>query len=317
MKGTYIFYEDGKEIARHENVITKFGKRFITNYLAGNVQFGKKDIAIGIAGESNYPAADTNSRLGFEFYRLPVTFGTFDIASDGLGGYTYAVIYKTTLPQDVSGYISEIGLYPGTRTSINNYDSQILSNFEENMDWTYSNGSHPSLINTTTPLVGDYFMSLEFAAGDTTSTTREIKYNRDIDLSGYSGNDTLDIALYRVNTNSASVKVKFYSSDTDYYYGTYTLSGTGNKIISIPMSDVFTNYSGTPIASDISKIGVEVTRTSAASSGTVYLDGLRINDEDTFDPSFGLVSRSTFSAIQKVAGRKMDIEYKLDLGFTV
>ncbi|NBP74789.1 MAG: hypothetical protein EBU61_01990 [Crocinitomicaceae bacterium] len=82
MKGTYIFYENGKEIARHENIITKFGKRFITNYLAGNVQFNKKDIAIGIAGESTYAVADTNSRLGFEFYRLPVTLGTFDISSN-------------------------------------------------------------------------------------------------------------------------------------------------------------------------------------------------------------------------------------------
>jgi hypothetical protein len=160
-------------------------------------------------------------------------------------------------------------------------------------------------------------MKLEFASGDTSSTTREIKYNRNIDLSGYSGNDTLDIALNRINTNSASVTIKFYSSDTDYYYGIYTLSGTGNKILSIPMSTVFANYSGSPISSDISKIGVQVTRTSAATAATVYLDGLRINDEDTFDPSFGLVSRSTFSAIQKVAGRKMDIEYKLDLGFTV
>jgi len=30
LKGTYIFYEDGKEICRQSNVITKFGKRFLT-----------------------------------------------------------------------------------------------------------------------------------------------------------------------------------------------------------------------------------------------------------------------------------------------
>jgi hypothetical protein len=31
IKGTYIYYQDGKEIARSSNVITKFGKRFLTN----------------------------------------------------------------------------------------------------------------------------------------------------------------------------------------------------------------------------------------------------------------------------------------------
>ena len=29
-------------------MITKFGKRFLTNYLAGNVSFDNKDLALGI-----------------------------------------------------------------------------------------------------------------------------------------------------------------------------------------------------------------------------------------------------------------------------
>ena len=46
IKGEYIFYQDGKEIYRSPNLITKFGKRFITSYLAGNVSFNNKDLAI-------------------------------------------------------------------------------------------------------------------------------------------------------------------------------------------------------------------------------------------------------------------------------
>ena len=137
MKGTYIFYEDGKEIYREDNVITKFGKRFLTNYLAGTVQFNNKDIAIGIMGESDYAAADTNSRLGFEFYRLPVGFGTFDIQESN-GSYIYNVVYKTTLPQDIAGVISEIGLYPGTRTSLNNFEKSLIETvnwYVQNQDW--------------------------------------------------------------------------------------------------------------------------------------------------------------------------------------
>ena len=46
--GQYVFYENGKEILRSPNVITKFGKRFFTNLLAGNINNISKDIAIGI-----------------------------------------------------------------------------------------------------------------------------------------------------------------------------------------------------------------------------------------------------------------------------
>jgi hypothetical protein len=64
-------------------------------------------------------------------------------------------------------------------------------------------------------------------------------------------------------------------------------------------------------------LGVEVT---ANSSGTtaVYFDGLRINDEDTFDPTYGMISRSVLTGgdiITKTSGRQVDVEYKLQLGF--
>ena len=48
VKGTYIIYEDGKEVYRQSNVITKFGKRFLTNYIANNIPSSNKDMAFGI-----------------------------------------------------------------------------------------------------------------------------------------------------------------------------------------------------------------------------------------------------------------------------
>jgi hypothetical protein len=45
------------------------------------------------------------------------------------------------------------------------------------------------------------------------------------------------------------------------------------------------------------------------------MDALRINDEDTFDPEFGLISRSVVTALNKAAGRQVDVEYRLELGF--
>ena len=49
LKGTYIFYNEGVEIYRSENVITKFGKRFLANFIAGNSDFNSKEMAFGIA----------------------------------------------------------------------------------------------------------------------------------------------------------------------------------------------------------------------------------------------------------------------------
>lgn len=316
IKGEYIFYQDGKEIYRSPNLITKFGKRFLTTYLAGNVSFSNKDLAIGIADGTDLAAADTNTRLGFEFYRLPVSFGSVDIQTVS-GTTTYSVVYKATVPQDVAGIIKEIGLYPGTRTSINNYDSRFLSDFENNREWYDSSNNNPITVTSPTPRIGDTMVEHKFDTGDTSSTTKEFKYDiGQFDLSGYSVNDNLTLAYNRANTNSSQIRIKFYSSTSDYFYGDIAPSGTGNKIDTISMSDIFTNQTGTPDAASISTIGIQVTRTSAASAATIYLDGLRINDQDTFDPTFGLISRSVLgSSITKVAGRPIDIEYKITIGF--
>jgi hypothetical protein len=69
-------------------MITRFGKRFITSYLAGLNSFSKQDLAIGIADNTDYALADTNSRLGFEFYRLPATLSSVDIRSANITGAT-------------------------------------------------------------------------------------------------------------------------------------------------------------------------------------------------------------------------------------
>ena len=56
---------------------------------------------------------------------------------------------------------------------------------------------------------------------------------------------------------------------------------------------------------------------TGSNTTSIGMDGLRINDEDTFDPTFGLISRSILAtALTKLAGRAVDVEYKLDLAFT-
>ena len=302
-------------------MITKFGKRFLTSAIAGVINFNAKDIAVGIAGQSDYAISDTNSRLGFEFFRLPVMLGSMDIADDGNGGYTYTAIYKTTIPQDISGTIKEIALYPGARYGLTGFDSKLLTDFEDTVYWSDSLGNKPDLLNSTesSPRIGEYMAEWKFDIGDTTSGSKEYRYPMGAyDLSGYSVNDTLDLSFNKIDTNSSKIRIKFYSSDTDYVYGDIDISSlsVGGYIKNVPLADVFNNVSGTPDLAMISYIGVEVYRASTSSDAIVHMDGLRINDEDTFDPAYGMVSRSILSTpIVKVSGKPIDIEYKLTLEF--
>lgn len=304
LKGTYIFYEDGKEITRSSNIITKFGKRFLTNFIAGNQNNMSKSMAFGIDSTA---ATDLDTRLGFEFYRAPVLFGSTDIQTAN-ETTTYAVVYKATIPQDVSGSISEVGLYPELRTSLNAYDSKIITDFDSQLDWTGA----PELVAVNAK-VGPTLLNMQSNSGAAKEYTSTIAT---IDFSGYSVNDSIRLSYYKYDNNLASLKIRFYSSATAYYETTITPpSGTGNFITSnILMSSIFAGAtSPAPDPSNINKIGIIVTPTT----GTTYvaMDALRINDEDTFDPDFGLISRSVVSTLNKLAGRQVDVEYRLELGF--
>jgi hypothetical protein len=290
-------------------MITKFGKRFIAQYLAGNVTFPAQDLAVGI--DSTAPNVDGNdTRLGFEFYRLPVTLGTIDIQTDQNGNSTYAVVYKTTLPQDVAGQIREIGLYPSSRISVNNFDSKFISDFENNLLWLDPNDNNPELVTTPVPRIGATMSKI--SAASSSSIEYKARFGS-LDLSGYSSNDTLTLALNQEDANLQSIKIKFYSSDTAYSYITFSnLTGTGNKIISSPLSAIQTF--GTPDNTSITKVGIEITAKSTGAT-SVCLDGLRINDEDTFDPRFGLIARSVIPLLDKKAGRPADIEFRLGIEF--
>ena len=311
IKGTYIFYENGREISRHSNIITKFGKRFLTNFLAGNVSFNSKELALGIADNSEYAVSDSNSRLGFEFYRIPVEFGTTNIQSDGAGGFTYGVIYKATLPQTLSGKINEIGLYPGSRQSSVIYSDKFISDFENNLIWSYADGSIPDIVQDSNVRIGSYMIDVTVPV----SSSKIISANTNsLDISGYSVNDSLTLAYYQEDSNLDSISVRFYSSDTDYLEaGFETDSDIGNKIVEVSLSDMFNNPVGSPDSTSISKIGV-VVNSNATGATTIYLDGLRINDEDTFDPTYGIISRSLIAGgLEKVLGRTVDVEYRLEL----
>jgi hypothetical protein len=379
IKGQYIIYEDGKEILRSPNIITKFGKRYFTRQLAGMIQNNSKDMAIGISDSKSISAvsgdgtsvtftttsahgltvgnkvsivnidpidynlsdvivdtiptsttftvlnttsstyvsggnvcSDVDTRLGFEIYRTPVSLGSTDIQIQN-ETTMYSIIYKATIPQDVSGVISEIGLYPSLRTSSNSYDSKFIADFDKYFDWIDLNNYSPETSTVGAKVGGNVLTMISNG-----SSSNEYKSNISLDLEGYSNQDSLTIAYYKEDTNLNKITLKFYSSDSDYYYVDITPeSGTGYKISSdINLSTLFGNIVGSPSKSEIIRIGVSIVPNSSTST-SVGIDSLRINDEDTFDPIFGLLSRTILSSpyLTKMAGRQIDIEYRLDLDF--
>jgi hypothetical protein len=276
--------------------------------MSGGIEDASKDMAFGVDSTT---ATVNDTRLGFEFYRVPVLLTSTDIQTSG-STTTYSVVYKTTIPQEISGVISEVGLYPSTRKSINNFDSKFITDFNNFLDWTDNNDLNPS-VESTGAKIGDTVLEMS------SNSTSANEYTADIslDISGYSNADSIRLSYYKADTNLQSITLKMYSSDTDYYSTTITpASGTGYKITNdILLSTFFSGPAGSPEKSQINKIGIVVTPTSGNSTA-VSLDGLRINDEDTFDPIFGLISRSVLgSALTKLNGRQVDVEYKLDLSF--
>lgn len=286
-------------------MITKFGKRFLSNFVAGNSSLASKEMALGIATSAEYGLSDTNSRLGFEFYRVPIRLGGIDIDTSVLP-VKYTVIYSATIPTNIAGKINEIGIYPGQSYSKNLYESKFISNFELPYKWS----PEPAL-DQTNYRVGD--SSLTFTSNSTAA--REYTYDLgDIDISGYNPSDTLSFSYKANDANLSSLKVRLYSSNTDYLQFTFTGHSVGYNIKNLNMSSGVST--GTFNSQSVVKLGIVVTPTSAQTS--VSMDGLRINDEDTFDPEYGLIARSILdSTMIKVIGREAAIEFKLDLSFGV
>ncbi len=310
--GEYTIYEDGQEVCRNKNLITKFGKRYITQYLAGQSNTNLRDIAIGIGSTA---ATVNDTQLGFEFYRSPVSVSSIDIqTSSSTGLSTYGVIYKTTIPVDVVGVINELGIFPSVSLSSTDYASNSISTFENNQSWTDSSGDYPSVLTTPTPRIGTYYLSM----GATASSSKEYFNNFNIDVSGYSALDSLTIAYRQSDLNLDYVFIRMYDSNNNYYEIRYAGDvSTGDKIKSLTLNNLYSSGygSGSPDQTSIVKIGVGVKAKSTGST-TVLFDGLRINDEDAFRTDYGLISRSVLSTpIVKTLGKQMVIEYRIGLSF--
>jgi hypothetical protein len=310
--GEYVFYEDNKEIFRSKNLLTKFGKRYLTQYLAGQSSASLKDIALGIGSVA---ATDNDTQLGFEFYKSPVSMNSIDIQTSSLTGVTtYGVVHKTTIPVDVAGIINEVGLFPSVALGSTDYASNSISTFEDNQSWLDSAGLSPTMTTTPFPKIGTSYLSI----GASASQSKEYFYNFNLDISGYSALDSLTLAYYQSDTNLDYVFVRMYDSSNRYYEIRYAGDlSIGYKIKSLTLNNLYSSGfgSGTPDQTSIVKISCGVKAKSSGATTTLF-DGMRINDEDSFRTDYGMISRSVLTnPITKSLGKQMVIEYRIGLNF--
>jgi len=312
MFGEYVFYDNDKEIYRSKNLLTKFGKRYLTQYLAGQSNTSLKDIALGVGSAA---ATVNDTQLGFEFYKSPVSMNSIYIQTNSSTGVsTYGVVHKTTIPVDVAGIINEVGLFPSVSLGSTDYASNSISTFEDSQSWTDSSGAYPPTTTTPFPKIGTSYISI----GANASQLKEYFYNFNIDVSGYSALDSLTLAYYQSDINLDYVFVRMYDSSNRYYEIRYAGdSSIGYKIKSLTLNNLYSSGfgSGTPDQTAIVKISCGVKAKSSGSTAVLF-DGMRINDEDSFRTDYGMISRSVLAnPITKSLGKQMVIEYRIGLNF--
>lgn len=292
MRGVYRFYQDGELVAECSNLITTEGKRLILRVLAEQASSIGQAIGLGVGSEA---AIIGDTRLQWEVDRQAIAIKSVDYDNS-------RVIMKTTLPQNSIYKIYEIGLWSQFTNSVNSDNvSRVLTTFETAFEaWT--NTTVDATQSRTSP------DSVKIDAGSSSTTTATL--NVDLDLSGYSALDTFNIAFYKANNNITTLKLNF-ASLSGSWEGSATVSAlpVGYNIISIAKS-AFT-ATGTPDWSAITSMSVKVT--AGGSAGYLIMDGIRIEDGDTLNPEYALVSRSILSSpLTKTDSSPMDVEYAIE-----
>lgn len=303
MRGFYRVYEDGVLLAEQENVITTAGRRLIADFLAGINASWAGAIAIGV---SDATPAVTDTRLGFEYYRNAVESKAVAYGLGTAGAHVITV--KSSIDNSVSGKIVELGVYP---TQFNDKAGSgggfVISYGDSTEPWyMYSGGDW--VINTISP---DTTYRLIGEDGTVINAGNHRLAGQSLDFSSYSGLDEFQTAMKVISGTPTAIQIRFNTDDSNYFSYTPTLSalvsGTNYTVSSLAKSAW--TATGTPDWSNITSIEFQVTGTC-----NILLDGIRISDMDTLNPSYALVSHAVMGTpIYKTSGSLMEIEYYVEI----
>lgn len=273
-------------------MITTDGKRHIKNYMGGIVPSIGGAIAYGLGSAA---ALATDETLQFEFGRGKVTLTSYDFIDD-------VIVFKATLPPEISGKIYEVGLFSQEiNANAAEYGSRVVTSFDQGEEaW---NGVHTW--NSTNARIGNEALRLAPAASGTAAAENPTVM---LDFGGNSDADQFRVAFYNGNTNAASISILFLNDSANYY--TYTISNpaAGYSVVAVNKGS-FTAV-GAPWWSEINSIRVAVVAKSSGAAA-VDLDGIRIEDTDTVNTDYVLVARNVITPHLKEANKTDEIEIRL------
>jgi len=264
-------------------------------YLASQEANPAGSLAVGIGSA---PAAVTDTCLTYEFARVNLKITTIDFNNS-------RIIYKSTLPIEISGTIYEIGIYSTNNNTSLASGSRSLLEFESGEEqWT------GGTFVTSENRLGENALRISAGSGGTSVATLN---NSTIDLSGYSNLDTFSFAFF-TDANTSSVRLRFADPITpgSYFESVIVPTAVGANFATFSKS----NFNKVGAVVDWANIGnIEVAATAKAAGATnVDFWGLRIEDSDMINPDSVLVARSVLLTPEvKTSSSPMDIEYAVDL----
>ena len=308
LKGTYIFYKDGKEVCRSNNIVTNEGKDVFVQYLSKSNNDYASKIVLGIGSTS--PAV-TNEFLGFEVFPLAIEFKTVDFTQT-----PSQVVFRASVPATFSGVIYESGLSTmgGTLSSSDiNSNNEVIVNFNPNYE-SWSTGAnvvfHTNDLEGTPRLrAGDSGLQITAAASSSVSST----YSGVVPPNYISSGDKLKVAYHVSGSVPTSIQIKLESDSSNYFTATIPAANIslGYNISTIDFDNLV--MTGTLDTNSISSITVTVNAASAQS--IVTMDAMRFDQYSSVSKPV-LVSHSLLSTPLVVeGGNKFDIEYRL--GFDI
>ncbi|QIN94596.1 tail protein [Streptomyces phage Muntaha] len=294
MNGIYRFYQGGKLIAEHKNLITNEGKRLVLRYMAGQSPSLGGGIALGVGGLA---ASTSDVRLRFEIYRANVLLRNADYS-------TNRVLFKGEIEQEVEFTIYEAGLWSTTSNTLGTPDSQIITTFDlETEAWT----------NVTTDSTNARTSASAVRVDAGASSTTSPRVEADLDLSGYSTEDEFALAIYKPDGNVTDVSLVFANAITGGQFkltkSIAALTNGAYHVVYFRKGDFVAT--GSISWDNIDTLGVDVT--AGTTGGYVILDGIRVEDTDTPDQDHILVSRTVLtSPLVKTSTAPMEVEYSLE-----
>jgi hypothetical protein len=300
LKGTYVFKQNGLEVGRSENLVTKNGTTAILKYLTNSSVEWASALSVG-AIATTPTVLDTT--LAYEIARSAVTMKSYIPGSPNL------IVIKGTLSSSISANIYEIGLYPyNTSQVLGIRDQLIIDDFSNLNNWligttplssssSYYNAYAPQ--SPYSPRVGLYSAIIPAA---TTVSNTSISAN----LGSYTTLDTLDILVNVASGKSGTLNVTLtdvngVSANVLSYPFAYT---GGYQILSLNLPSNITSLS------TINKI----TLSTVGTNSQITVDAIRVSVSAEISSSIALISRSVLTTpIAKIYGTPLDIEYYLQL----